>query len=115
MEKHKIIPVQPETKREIETLVNKFSDRPESFEHPNYQEESVRVEFINPFFKALGWNSRLSTYIIPGFHKKLSSAKTSGEKYRLEREIKATDEQIDQQVYELYGLTKQEIDLIEKG
>jgi len=56
MEKRKVIPVPAETRKEIQTLVKKFSDRPESFEHPDFQEESLRVEFINPFFKALGWD-----------------------------------------------------------
>ena len=35
------------------------------------------------------------------------------EKTRLEREIKATDNQIDQLVYQLYGLTEEEITIVE--
>jgi len=35
------------------------------------------------------------------------------EKTRLEREIKATDNQIDQLVYQLYELTDEEISIIE--
>jgi hypothetical protein len=34
-------------------------------------------------------------------------------KLRLQRQIDATDQQIDQLVYELYGLTKEEIKIIE--
>jgi len=46
-------------------------------------------------------------------NKKLPSAKTADEKTRLEREIKATDNQIDQLVYQLYGLTEEEIKIVE--
>ena len=36
-------------------------------------------------------------------------------KTRLQREIKAADRQIDQLVYELYGLTEEEIRIVEEG
>jgi len=42
-------------------------------------------------------------------HKQLSVAQNPNDKTRLEREIEATDRQIDQLVYELYGLTEEEI------
>jgi len=35
-------------------------------------------------------------------------------KTRLQREVEATDRRIDQLVYELYGLTKDEIQIIEE-
>jgi len=40
-------------------------------------------------------------------------AKTPDEKTRIEREIRATDEQIDKLVYELYGLSEYEIKIVE--
>ncbi|MDP8215177.1 MAG: N-6 DNA methylase [Candidatus Euphemobacter frigidus] len=46
-------------------------------------------------------------------NRQLAKAKTPDEKTRLERQIKATDKQIDQLVYELYGLTKKEVEIIE--
>jgi predicted nucleic acid-binding Zn-ribbon protein len=46
-------------------------------------------------------------------HKQLASAKTEHEKTALHRQIDATDEQIDQLVYELYGLTEEEIKIVE--
>ena len=45
--------------------------------------------------------------------KKLFSAKTRDEKTRLEREIKALDEEIDDLVYQLYGLSEEEIRIVE--
>jgi hypothetical protein len=46
-------------------------------------------------------------------HPKLAGARTPQEKTALERQITATDTQIDALVYELYGLTKEEIALVE--
>jgi predicted nucleic acid-binding Zn-ribbon protein len=46
-------------------------------------------------------------------HKQLDKAKNPNDKTRLQREIEATDRQIDQLVYELYGLTEAEIKIVE--
>jgi hypothetical protein len=46
-------------------------------------------------------------------HKQLAAAKTPDDKTRLPRQIDATDQQIDCLVYELYGLTEEEIRLME--
>lgn len=46
-------------------------------------------------------------------NKRLAEAKTPHDKELLERQIKATDNQIDQLVYELYGLTEEEIRIVE--
>ncbi len=43
----------------------------------------------------------------------LSKAKTEAETTRLERECESLDRQIDQSVYELYGLTEEEIKVVE--
>jgi hypothetical protein len=46
-------------------------------------------------------------------HKQLPAAKTPDDKTRLQRQIEATDHQIDQLVYELYGLTEKEIQIVQ--
>jgi predicted type IV restriction endonuclease len=46
-------------------------------------------------------------------NKQLASAKTGHEKTALQRQIDATDRQIDKLVYELYGLTEEEIRIVE--
>ena len=46
-------------------------------------------------------------------YKQLAAAKNPNDKTRLQREIDATDRQIDQLVYELYGLTEAEIKIVE--
>jgi len=46
-------------------------------------------------------------------HKRLAAAKTDHERTLLERQISATDREIDRLVYELYGLTEDEIKIVE--
>ena len=48
-----------------------------------------------------------------GLNKKLSEAKTPQAKDMLQRQIEATDKQIDQLVYKLYDLTDEEIKIVE--
>jgi hypothetical protein len=48
-------------------------------------------------------------------HQKLAAVRTPQEKTALERQIAATDSQIDALVYELYGLTADEIKLVEEA
>ncbi|RLF42289.1 MAG: restriction endonuclease subunit R, partial [Thermoplasmata archaeon] len=47
-------------------------------------------------------------------HERLARARTENEKTMLQRQIDATDGQIDKLVYELYELTPEEIEIIEK-
>ncbi|HEU68290.1 MAG TPA: hypothetical protein ENN53_03615 [Candidatus Acetothermia bacterium] len=51
--------------------------------------------------------------IVLDLRKQLSAAKTAHEKTALQRQITATDQQIDQLVYDLYGLTGEEIRIVE--
>ncbi|MDD2755105.1 MAG: hypothetical protein PHS80_06190 [Methanothrix sp.] len=46
-------------------------------------------------------------------HKQLPEAATPHEKTAMQRQIEATDGQIDSLVYELYGLTEEEIRIVE--
>jgi type I restriction-modification system DNA methylase subunit len=46
-------------------------------------------------------------------HKRLAAAKSDADKQRLQRAIAATDRKIDALVYELYGLTDEEIKIVE--
>ena len=47
-------------------------------------------------------------------NKKRSEARISYEQTLLQRQIKAIDKQIDKLVYELYGLTEEEIKIVEE-
>jgi hypothetical protein len=46
-------------------------------------------------------------------HKQTITARLSQEKEIIQRQIQTTDEQIDRLVYELYGLTEEEIVIVE--
>ena len=48
-------------------------------------------------------------------NKQLAEAKEPQSKTILQRQIETTDRQIDQLVYELYGLTKDEINIVEQS
>jgi len=48
-------------------------------------------------------------------HKKLAAANVPGDKSAMRRQIDATDREIDKLVYELYGLTEEEIRIVEEG
>lgn len=48
-------------------------------------------------------------------HKSRAEAKTQANTDVYERQIRAVDESIDQLVYELYGLTEEEIKIVEGG
>ena len=41
---------------EIKELVEKFERNLDAYKNPSYMEEQLKQEFINPFFKALGWD-----------------------------------------------------------
>jgi len=45
----------------------------------------------------------------------LTTAKIDHDKTALQRQIEATDKQIDLLVYELYGLSEEEIKIVESG
>ena len=48
-------------------------------------------------------------------HEQLPQAKTDQDKAVLERQIVTVDRQLDQLVYELYGLTHAEIEIVEEA
>ncbi len=48
-----------------------------------------------------------------GLHKQLAASKSAAQKGIMQRQIEATDRQIDHVVYQLYGLTDEEVALIE--
>jgi len=48
-------------------------------------------------------------------HQRAAKAKSAQEKTVLERQIKQTDDEIDRLVYELYGLTEEDIRIVEES
>ena len=80
------------------------------------QLESIPIHsivFANPADKALHDRMVKLVETMLELHKQLAAARTPQEKIALERQIAATDTQIDRLVYDLYGLTADEIKIVE--
>jgi len=67
--------------------------------------------------KSANYKDKISKLVdrILNLYKKLAKKSIPAEKERLQREINATDRPIDLLVYELYGLTEEEIAIVEGG
>jgi hypothetical protein len=72
--------------KEISELVERFERNREAYRSGQYNEMQLRQEFLDP----------------------------DHEKTAFQRQIEATDQQIDKLVYELYGLTEEEIKIVEE-
>ena len=74
----------------------------------------LRIDFQDP--SAKDHHDRMVSLVqhMLDLHKQLTAAKTDFERTALERQITATDQQIDQIVYDLYDLTEEEIHLVEQ-
>ncbi|MEW6216587.1 MAG: TaqI-like C-terminal specificity domain-containing protein [Candidatus Bipolaricaulota bacterium] len=71
------------------------------------------VDFSDPEDKARHDKMVNLVQTMLDLHKELAAAKTAHEKTTLQRQITATDRQIDQLVYALYGLTEEEIKIVD--
>jgi len=40
----------------VKRLVDHFDQNRKVFQSPDYKEEQLRAEFLNPFFESLGWD-----------------------------------------------------------
>jgi type I restriction-modification system DNA methylase subunit len=59
-------------KKQIEKLVKTFDSNPEYFKNAKYfDEKETRNQFIDPFFKALGWNVYNLDPVLPESHKEV--------------------------------------------
>ena len=73
------------------------------------------INFSDPADKARHDKMAALVEQMLALHKQLAAAKSPHGKTVLQRQIDATDRQIDQLVYELYGLTDQEIAIVEEA
>jgi hypothetical protein len=93
----------------ISQLVELFERNYDQYRAPTFTEAAVRHQFIDAFFAALGSQTAAGIDL----HARLAAEGVPHEKAALQRRIEMTDRQIDAQVYELYGLTEEEIKLVE--
>jgi hypothetical protein len=45
-----------EALKQISSLVERFERNIEAYRSPAYNETQLRIEFVDPFFEALGWD-----------------------------------------------------------
>lgn len=89
---------------------------------------NVKDDFAPAFqLRRYAWSAKLPLSIVTDFeefavydcrskpHQRLAAAKTAQDKIMLQRDIAALDKQIDKLVYELYGLTAEEVAIVEEG
>jgi predicted type IV restriction endonuclease len=123
----------------LEKLIAKFEADRGHYLSKAYPEAQARVDFITPFFKALGWDVENEaglphhqrevvvekgeaetegrpdySFRLAGQTKFFVEAKAPSELDRVERAIGSTDAEIDELVYELYGITDEERKIIEE-
>jgi hypothetical protein len=48
----------------VKRLVDHFDQNRKAFLSPDYKEEQLRLEFLNPFFSALGWETESGSGLI---------------------------------------------------
>lgn len=86
-------------------LVDRFHRQIDAYKSGSYNEIQLRCYI---------WSAKLPLGILIDFEA-FAAAKTAHEKTALQRRIDATDRQIDTLVYELYGLTDDEIKIVGEG
>jgi len=126
----------------ILSLIERFEFHRQAYILGNYNETQLLREFVDKFFSALSWDvdnnrdylkdfplitinpndpddiarhDRMVTHVTQmlNLNKKLQDVRLEQEKTMLSRQIGATDGAIDKLVYELYGLTWEEISVVE--
>lgn len=92
----------------VKRLIDRFDQQSDLIRSPDYNETTLRIDRL-----ALGI-SRLATETV-ALHAQTQTAKLPHEKDHLRRQTEATDRQIDRLVYEPYGLTEEEIRIVEEA
>ncbi|GIK39215.1 MAG: hypothetical protein BroJett011_30480 [Chloroflexota bacterium] len=134
-----------QAKDAVAALVAKFQYNLADYKRVSYNETLTRIDFINPFFEALGWDmtnhqglpENLREVIhedkldikgrkkAPDYSFRLPNgrverkffleANNPADKQLYQRQIAATDKAIDRLVYALYELSEAEIKIVEES
>jgi hypothetical protein len=91
----------------VKDLVARFAANLDVYKSKSCDEADLRQEFLNPFFEALGWDMENKA----GY----AGIRTLHEQEAVQRQISATDAEIDRLVYELYGLTEEDVKIVEES
>ena len=105
----------------VAELVETFDQHIEAYRSQQYNETQLRREFIDPFFDELGWDVSNKAGYAQAYKDVIhedaikigGTTKAPSDKTRIRRQIDAIDKQIDNLIYALYGLTEEEIKIVE--
>ena len=92
---------------QLNQLIERFRDNLPDYKAGKYNETQVRREFIDPLFKLLGWDIDNEKGYAEAY--KETGESVAQTRTVIQRQIEATDREIDRLVYELYGLNDEEI------
>ncbi|MBI4836991.1 MAG: hypothetical protein HY813_01125 [Candidatus Portnoybacteria bacterium] len=117
--------MQKEAKEKIKRLVERYESLSEK-ERNAYNEQQTKEHFIRPLFEVLGWDFEYDVWSETDVQKgrvdyafitkELHTTEENSNKWeRLKSEIEKTDKKIDEEVYKLYGLTPEEIEIVENS
>ena len=84
-----------------------FSEQLPSYKKSDYNETLTHRDFIDPFFKALGWDMNNSAGNAEAYREVIY------EPHQLNTRIEYTDEKINKLVFGLYGLGEEEMKIVE--
>jgi type I restriction-modification system DNA methylase subunit len=73
-------------KKEIEELISRFKEHEEAYLQSSYNETQTRRDFIDPFFKSLGWDIDNSKSLAEGFRDVIHE-----DKVRVQGQLKSPD------------------------
>lgn len=94
----------------IAGLVERFTEQHTSYLKADYNETLTRRDFIDPFFKALGWDVDNSEGYAESYREII---KFETKINSLQSIINYCEKKINPIMYQLYELTKEEIKIIE--
>jgi len=94
-------------KNDVAKLCRYFETNRSMFLAPSVKEAHVRQTLIDPFFMALGWDVHNESQTAPQYREVIPEDS--------QRQIHATDAEIDRLVYGHYGLTDDEIKIVDEG
>ena len=98
----------------LKTYSSPFSSGYYAYNRQYIEQLPIRaINFNDPAEKSTHDKIVLLVESMLALHKSFASAQSPHEKERLEKQIKSTDGVIDKLVYELYGLSEEEIGIVE--
>jgi transcription termination factor NusB len=100
-------------RQQILELVEKFSSQSERFESADYNETQTRLDFINPFFTALDWDIDNKQELSQSIREVVNESLSLQNLQQIENKILYCEDKINEIIYQLYGLTENEIKIIE--